>query len=184
MRQIKKELTKLLFNRLADKLKMINLLRRIFVQKSQPDVELYFGQLPILEYIRKNDGCTQIEIAEKLCVTPASISTSTKRLQKAGLLTKTTDPDNLRCNRLSITPEGVIRCENNRKSVERLYGLMFGGIPEDELTRFDATLNKIIKNMAPSFDGDSLAPMDIAALIIQVHKNEEQLKRQIPTLSK
>ena len=63
---------------LAVKLKTINLLRRIYIQKSQPDVELYFGQLPILEYIKDNDGCTQIEIAEKLCVTPASISTSTK----------------------------------------------------------------------------------------------------------
>lgn len=167
------------YNELASKLKMINLLRRIFVQKSQPDIELYFGQLPILEYIRENDGCTQIEIAEKLCVTPASISTSTKRLQKAGLLTKKTDPDNLRCNRLSITPEGIVRCDNNRKSVDRLYALMFKDLSDEELSTLDATLSKIIKNLAPSSDGESLGPMDIAALVIEVHKNDEQIKKQM-----
>lgn len=171
------------YNELAAKLKMINLLRRIFIQKSQPDVELYFGQLPILEYIRQNDNCTQIEIAEKLCVTPASISTSTKRLQKAGLLTKTTDPDNLRCNRLSITQEGIIRCENNLKSVNRLYALMFKDLSEQELECLDATLSKILKNLAPSSDGASLGPIDIAALVIEVHKNDEQLKKQIASIS-
>ena len=66
-------------NELAAKLQKIHLLRRIFVQKSQPDIELYFGQLPILEYVRQNDGCTQIEIAEKLCVTPASISSAVSK---------------------------------------------------------------------------------------------------------
>lgn len=165
--------------RLAGKLRTINLLRRIFIQKAQPDVELYFGQLPILEYIRDNDGCTQIEIAEKLCVTPASISTSTKRLKKAGLLTKAADPDNLRCNRLSITPEGIVRCENNRKSVDRLYSLMFKGISKSELDELDSTLSKIIRNLAPSSNGDTLSSMDIAALIIEIHKNDEQLKKQI-----
>lgn len=165
-------------NELATKLKKIHLLRRICIQKSQPDIDLYFGQLPILEYIRQNDGCTQAEIAEWLCVTPASISTSTKRLQRAGLLTKTTDPDNLRCNRLSITEEGIYRCENNRKMVNCIHELMFKDIPQDELAAFDKTLNKILHNMAPDSDADSINPMDIATLVIEIHKNDELLKKQ------
>ncbi len=167
------------FFKLSAKLKVVTLLRRIFIQKSQPDTDLYFGQLPILEYIKNHDGCTQVEIAEELCVTPASISTSTKRLQRAGLLTKTADPDNLRCNRLSITPEGIVRCENNRKLFENLYEVMFKDIPHGELEAFDGTLSKIIKNLAPSSDGDSVGPMDIAALVIEVHKNDEELKKKL-----
>ena len=166
-------------NELAAKLQKIHLLRRIFVQKSQPDIELYFGQLPILEYVRQNDGCTQIEIAEKLCVTPASISTSTKRLQKAGFLTKTSDPDNLQCNRLSITEKGIDRCEKNRKMVNGLYNHMFDGIPQNELELLDKILSKILKNLSPTSDGQSLRPIDIAALIIEVRKNEEKLKKQM-----
>ena len=165
-------------NELAAKLKKIHLLRRIYIQKSQPDAELYFGQLPILEYIRCNDGCTQIEIAEKLCVTPASISTSTKRLQKAGLLVKKSDPDNLRCNRLSITEEGIIRCENNRAMIERINQHMFKDISEEERLAFRITLNKVLQNLAPDADPDSVTPNDIALLINEVHKNDELLKKQ------
>ena len=168
----------MLHNELAAKIKKIQLLRRIWIQKAQPDVELYFGQLPILEYIRKHPGCTQAEIAEHLCVTPASISTSTKRLQKAGLLTKTTDPDNLRCNRLSVTDEGVVRCENNRKMIDRIHSQMFKDIAEEELLAFSATLNKIQQNLAPDSDPDVVTPMDIAALIQEIHKNDELLKKQ------
>ncbi|MEA4920784.1 MAG: MarR family transcriptional regulator [Clostridiaceae bacterium] len=172
----------MIYNELAAKMQKIHLLRRIFIQKSQPDIELYFGQLPILEYIRQHDSCTQIEIAEKLCVTPASISTSTKRLQKSGLLIKSTDPDNLRCNRLSITEEGIIRCDNNRKMVNTLYSLMFKDLSTDELDSLDSILTKILKNLAPASGGDSVCPIDIAALIIEVHKNDEQLKKQIGIL--
>ena len=68
----------MLHNELAAKLKKIHLLRRIWIQKGQTDAELYFGQLPILEYIHDHPFWTQAEIAEHLCVTPASISTSTK----------------------------------------------------------------------------------------------------------
>jgi len=169
----------MLHNELAAKLKKIHLLRRIWIQKGQTDAELYFGQLPILEYIHDHPYCTQAEIAEHLCVTPASISTSTKRLQKAGLLTKTTDPDNLRCNRLAITEEGIIRCENNRSMIDRLHIRMFEGIPADELAAFEATLHKVLQNLAPDADPNSVTPDDIAILINEIRKNNELLKKQV-----
>lgn len=166
-------------NELAARLRKVQLLRRIWIQKAQSDAELYFGQLPILEYVREHDGCTQAEIAESLCVTPASISTSTKRLQKSGLLTKTTDPDNLRCNRLSITEDGRARCENNRRMVDRIHIRMFQDIPPEELAAFERTLNKILRNMAPpDVDPFVVTPTEIANLINKVHKNDELLKKQ------
>ena len=168
----------MLHNELAAKLRKIHLLRRIWIQKSQPDLDLYFGQLPILEYIRQHPGCTQAEIAEHQCVTPASISTSTKRLQKAGLLTKITEPENLRCNRLTITEEGIIRCENNRAMIERINQHMFKDISEEERLAFRITLNKVLQNLAPDADPDSVTPNDIALLINEVHKNDELLKKQ------
>ena len=169
------------YNELAARLRKVHLLRRIWIQKAQSDAELYFGQLPILEYVMGHDGCTQSEIAESLCVTPASISTSTKRLQKAGLLTKTTDPGNLRCNRLSITPQGRARCENNRRMVDRIHIRMFKDIPEDELEAFERTLNKILRNLAPpDANPESVTPTEIATLINKIHKNDELLKKQQP----
>ena len=60
------------------------------------DNKLHIRQLPVLEYIIKNDGCSQNELAEFLCVSPASIAVSTKRMQKAGYLEKKEDENDLR----------------------------------------------------------------------------------------
>ena len=57
---------------------------------------LYAGQMPVLNYLAEHPGCTQVEMADFLQVSPASIALSTKRLQKAGYLTKEVDEDNLR----------------------------------------------------------------------------------------
>lgn len=64
---------------------------------------LYAGQMPVLNYLAEHPGCTQVEMADFLQVSPASIALSTKRLQKAGYLTKEVDEDNLRCKRLYLS---------------------------------------------------------------------------------
>ena len=63
---------------------------------------LYAGQMPVLNYLAEHPGCTQVEMADFLQVSPASIALSTKRLQKAGYLTKEVDEDNLRCKRCTF----------------------------------------------------------------------------------
>lgn len=86
------------------RMERIHLLRKLYMQKTMPDHDLYFGQLPMLEYIWLHDGCTQVEVAQALDVSAASVAVSTKRLQKAGLLVKKTDEKDLRVKRLSATP--------------------------------------------------------------------------------
>ena len=92
-----------LYGRLVGKMERVHLLRRMFSQQLTNNTTLHFGQVPVLLYIREHDRCTQVDLAEALHVTPASIATSTKRLQKAGYLTTTVNDNNLRCKQLSIT---------------------------------------------------------------------------------
>jgi len=40
---------------------------------------LYFGQMPVLDFIAANPGCTQVQVADHLRVSPASIALSTKK---------------------------------------------------------------------------------------------------------
>ena len=84
--------------KLAWKLDNLFLLRRTLLTKTMLNTGLYFGQLPVLMYISNHEGCTQKEIADWMKVSPASIALSTKRLQKAGLIEKSVDKDNLRRN--------------------------------------------------------------------------------------
>ena len=86
---------------------LLNLLRCRRLRERTAGSGLYDGQLPILECLIDCPGSTQIQLAERLAVTPASIAQSTKRLQRAGLIEKRVDENNLRCNRLYATESGA-----------------------------------------------------------------------------
>ena len=49
----------------------------------------------------------------------------------------------------------------------------------EELAAFESTLNKVLQNLAPDTDPNSVTPDDIAALIGEIRKNNELLKKQI-----
>jgi phosphopantetheinyl transferase len=53
------------------------------------------------------------------------------------------------------------------------------GIDAEELAAFESTLNKVLQNLAPDTDPNSVTPDDIAALIGEIRKNNELLKKQI-----
>ena len=61
---------------------------RYRVGKAASELGLYFGQPGILEYILMNNGCTQKELAEHLHVSPASVATTLKRMEKSGFFVK------------------------------------------------------------------------------------------------
>lgn len=132
---------------ISGRLTSLHLLKRISMQKKMTEMGLYFGQLPILEYIKRNENCTQREIADTLQVTAASIALSTKRLQKAGLIKKTADKDNLRCNKLSITERGRELSESGRKMFDVFDIKMYKGFSEEELEQLYKYLNRIIINI-------------------------------------
>lgn len=137
---------------IAGRLIKLNLLRRIELSKAATDEGLYFGQLPIMEYIINNEGCTQKEIADKLGVTPASIAISTKRMQRAGLIEKRTDENNLRRNRLSATKNGIELAGICRERVDDLDKRMFGGFSDQELNIIRNSLDRMIENISDGSD--------------------------------
>ncbi|MDV3426233.1 MAG: MarR family winged helix-turn-helix transcriptional regulator [Bacillota bacterium] len=162
---------------LNGRLTSLHLMRRISIQKETADIGLYFGQLPILEYIKRNENCTQRELADKLQVTAASIALSTKRLQKAGLIKKIADEDNLRCNKLSITGKGLETAENGRKIFDALDVKMYQGFSEEELEDLYNYLNRLIINLT----GDERTKINmytITALENQLKNNEKDMEKE------
>lgn len=130
------------------RLEKLSILRRIESNKISADAGLYMGQLPILEYIIHHDGCTQNEIANILSVSPASIATSTKRLQKAGLVKKQIDEENLRKNMLSVTEKGVELAKKCRKSFDEFNQRLFSGFSDDELLTMMEHLDRLVSNIS------------------------------------
>lgn len=162
---------------LSGRLTSLHLLKRISIHKEMAETGLYFGQLPILEYIKRNENCSQREIADKLQVTPASIALSTKRLQKAGLIKKAVDKGNLRCNKLSVTEKGMETTEKGRRIFNALDKKMYQGFSEEELDDLYNYLDRIILN----FTGDEETKINIytiTALENQLRNNERDMEKE------
>jgi len=158
------------FTEVVSRLEMLSILRRIEAHKIFYRVGLYPGQLHLLEYIIQNDGCTQKEIADILRVSPASIATSTKRLQKSGLIKKKTDEDNLRKNMLSVTEKGAELAEKCRDGFDVFDKKLFGDFSDEELTSVKDHLDRLISNITDG-KGSEIDFCSIMALRNESKKN-------------
>jgi len=147
--------------------------RRILFQKLAADAGLYFGQLPILEYIARHNGCSQVEIAGTLNLSTASVAISTKRLQKAGMIEKVVDDANLRSKKLTITEKGIEISKKCRELFDTVDKRIFSGFDESELAQLKGYLDRLIANISEGQDKDrNLDLFEILAMKNQIHKNE------------
>ncbi len=120
--------------------------RKCFLKKSQ-SYGLYVGQPQVLRFVRSHPGCTQIEIAENLGVSSASIAFSTKRLQKAGYLMKQVNHLNMRCNKLYVTREGEEVLDRFQEVYDEMYKTMFDGFTEEEIEILGALADRAAGNL-------------------------------------
>ncbi len=152
----------------------VKLLKRLATQRE--DCGLYHGQFPIIDAVRRHDGCTQKDLADRLMVSPASVAVSTKRLEKAGLLIRKTDENNARCNRLSITEKGIEVSNKCREAFDSIDAQAFAGFSDEELDGFVSYLDRIIQNLGG--DTERNGPCVIAALAGEVADNDRKLAQQ------
>lgn len=122
-------------------------MKRVMVNSIFKETNLYYGQHTILELLNKKNGSSQIEIAEELGVTAASIAMSTKRMEKNGLLYKQVDENNLRCKKIFVTEKGVKSLKRVHKEINKINEYMFKGFTEEETIAFDRYLENIMKNI-------------------------------------
>lgn len=134
--------------KIARKMNKLNILHRIYIYKEASKNGLYFGQPPILEYVRDHDQCTQCELADFMQVSPPSIATSVKRMQKAGLLEKAMDQSDLRYNRISITEKGKELVRKCRQDFDKIDSQLFLGFREQECEQLCEYLDRMIENMS------------------------------------
>lgn len=133
---------------IVGKLNYLNLLHRIHIHRKISKYGLYMGQLPILECVMNNEGCTQVQVAQAMRVSAPSIATSVKRMQKAGLLKKAMDEADQRCNRLSVTEKGKQLALSCRKEFDFIDNQMFQGFTSEECQQLGGFLDRLIANLA------------------------------------
>ncbi|MBR4079943.1 MAG: winged helix-turn-helix transcriptional regulator [Christensenellaceae bacterium] len=157
------------YRSLGGKLITIGILRRLQIQKLIRGKEIFKGQFPILEIICMNEGCTQKFIAESLMVSQASIALSVKRLVKAGMLEKTVDDQNLRCNRIYPTEKGRAVKDELAAMHRSVDEMIFKGFTKDEIEQIDTLFEKIINNLSE----DRKGKISICALCRELEEAEK-----------
>lgn len=125
----------------------VNRLRRNMLWRLTGGDDLRFGQLPALEHIIRNEGCSQCGIAEALSVSAPSVAASCKRLEAAGLIERKTDLANRRQNRLYATEQGKALSKNCRIAFDKVDECSFAKLSEEEQTQLASILNKILTHL-------------------------------------
>lgn len=145
----------------------VHLLRKLFVKRSTSSSPLHFGQVTIMRMIERNENCTQASLAEQLNVTPASVATSTKRLQKAGLITKTIDQENLRCKRLALTEKGRSLIAGHEALFDEYDELIFRSFTDEEKSQLLEYLGRIVAEMKKieGINEQITCPMELTLLL-------------------
>lgn len=133
--------------RLAWLLKDIHHRRSNLAQMSLNTVGLHFGHPRILFTIAHLQGASQKEIADRLHVSPASLATSLKRLEKAGFLCRSIDEQDQRINKIELTDKGkaaVSTCHLQMQSIDRL---MMNGLSDEEQSLLHSLLARLNDNL-------------------------------------
>lgn len=144
----------------------LNVLHKYAIHTKSSEIGVYYGQPPILRYLREHGECSQTEIARALNVSAASMAVSIKRMQKAGLLEKKTDDSDMRYNRIKLTPLGI---EKEKQCLDIFDGVserMIDGFTEKE----KQTLKDYFERMTANLSADGKSPDDIITELKKAHK--------------
>lgn len=151
----------------------VSIIHRCRISKSAQKVGLYYGQPVILEYILNNEACTQKDIADRLHISPASAATSLKRLEKAGLVTRSSDKTDTRKNRISLTENGISTLKQFRSVCQETDSEMFRGFSKEECK----TLEFFLKRLRENLESDEISKEDIEKFMKKHSKEKKEAKK-------
>ena len=94
----------------------INLLLRMICQAQRnqmsealADIGVYAGQEMVLWHLWQEEGLTQSQLVERMCVQPPTVSKMLDRLEKAGLVERRPDAEHNHLSHVYLTELGKVR---------------------------------------------------------------------------
>lgn len=117
------------------------------------------GQPKILflleEYGKGGVIATQREIADRLRVSPSTITASLKSLERLGYVMKISDENDLRIKRVAITEKGREAAVKCREIFEKVDNTMFDGFSAEELEQLSDYFERITENLRTLYPSHS-----------------------------
>lgn len=115
-------------------------------------IGLFNGHPPMLFHLRRQPGITQKELAQRMEISPASVTTSIRRMEAAGLVRREKDTADGRVTHLYLTDEGErmdAACASGR---DFLIANLYRGLSPQETSTLYTLLDKMILNLQAAAD--------------------------------
>ena len=117
------------------------------IQSQLAEVGLYRGQPPILMLLYKNDGMSQKKMARALNLSPATMTVTLKRMEKAGLVLREMDEHDQRILRVHLSEKGREMCETGESRIGVVTAELLEGFTLEEQQQLNEYLSRIARNM-------------------------------------
>ena len=117
------------------------------VEKNLQDTGIYRGQHQLLMYIAKHPNRSQIEIAEGLDLTPATVAVTIKKLVTAGYIKKQVDDRDNRFNKIELTEKAEAVIDESIRIFNAIDKCMLKDFSNDELDTLMDYMTRIQNNL-------------------------------------
>lgn len=111
-------------------------------------VDLYAGQEMLLLKLWDKDGLMQSEMADELCVQPATITKMLDRMVESGLVERRKDLDDQRVSRIYLTAKGMALQEPVAQVWQQFEDLATADFTLEEKILLRRLLLQVQKNLA------------------------------------
>lgn len=129
------------FDRMRRNCKNLELDKHGLKQASHPLI------LFILRYEMKDMTASQKEIGEAVGISPSTVAISIKRMEKAGIVCKVQDKNDLRRNLITLTEKGIKFLDEISSIFDEIDQNIFKGFSETELEQLKKFYLRMIYNL-------------------------------------
>jgi DNA-binding MarR family transcriptional regulator len=114
------------------------LLRKRFDRYARASAGITRAQFAVLAILARNEGLTQVALAEQLEITPITLARLIDRLEAEGWVERRRDPDDRRAHRLFLRRDGREVLERVRPLAQRFLESIFADLtPQARLQLID-----------------------------------------------
>lgn len=108
---------------------------------------LFSGQQHIILLLSENEGLTVSQISAALEITPATVSVSLKRMEKAGFVFRRADENDARITKIYLSDKGAAALHSICEKIDAQEKIISKGMTEEEKELLSTLLERVISNL-------------------------------------
>lgn len=105
------------------------------------------GQVPVMMDLDRCGRMNQKELADRVHVTPATMSGILKRMERSGFIRRTTDENDARVSLVELTEFGRTQCETARRCFDQTCHQILDVLDVESQLQLSELLNRIQDNL-------------------------------------